>query len=98
LLEYKDIHSTLCHLRAGIILYNHSIGIQNTESSGYHETITVFWVKQLKGFVESEDSQDFNILVEKLLNTPLIQKYYIRQFYKKEVLKSPEARGLYVAS
>ncbi|MEK7137992.1 MAG: hypothetical protein AAB787_00640 [Patescibacteria group bacterium] len=97
LLEYKNISNTLCYLRSGIILYNHSVGTQNTASSGYHETITVFWVKQLHEFVQSEGLQDFSILVARLLNTPLVQKDYILQFYRKEVLKSEEARGLYVA-
>ena len=98
LLEYGDVYSALCQLRAGIILHNHSVGTKNTESSGYHETITVFWVKQIKEFIESQPSRDFEILVQKLLqDTPFTQKDYILQFYVKEVLKSQEARGLYVS-
>ena len=97
LLEYGDVHSALCQLRAGIILHNHSVGTKNTGSSGYHETITVFWVKQVDGLIENEYSRDFNTLAEKLLKTPLVQKDYILQFYRKEVLKSPKARGHFVA-
>ncbi len=96
LLEYKEFHNTLCHLRSNIILYNHSVGTLNTGSSGYHETTTVFWVKKIKEFVDNEGSNDFDILVEKLLrDTPFTQKEYILNFYKKEVLKSPEARCFY---
>jgi len=98
LLEYGDVHSAICQLRAGIILHNHSVGTKNTETSGYHETITVFWVIQIKEFVESQTSKDFSTLAQKLLqDTPFTQKDYILQFYAKEVLKSKEARGLYVA-
>jgi hypothetical protein len=98
LFEYKNTHSTLCHLRAGIILHNHSVGIQNTESRGYHETITVFWLKQIKEFVESEGSEDFTVLVERLLKKiPFTRKDYILQFYTRETLKSSEARCFYVA-
>lgn len=103
LLEYsggaKEFHDTLCHLRSGIILYNHSVGTQDTDSSGYHETTTVFWLKKIKEFIDNESSKDFDILVEKLLrDTPFTQKEYILNFYKKEVLKSPEARCFYIAS
>lgn len=95
-LEYRKIHSTLCHLRSGIILHNHSVGTQNTDSSGHHETITVFWVKKIKEFIDNEGSKEFTLLVEKLLrDTPFTQKKYILKFYKKEVLKSPEARCFY---
>jgi len=98
LLEYSDVYSALCQLRAGIILHNHSVGIKNTESSGYHETITVFWVNQIKEFISGQPSKDFDILVQKLLqDTPFAQKDYILRFYAKEILKSKEARGLYVA-
>ncbi len=99
LLEYKEVYSTLCHLRSGIILHNHSVGTQNTDSSGYHETTTVFWVKKIKEFIDNETTRDFNTLVEKLLkDTPFTQKEYILQSYTKEVLKSVEARCFYVAS
>lgn len=96
LLEHKDIHRALCHLRSGIILYNHSVGIQNTESCGYHETITVFWVKKIQVFIESQNSTNFNALVEKLVNAYFADKDYILSFYKKETLKSSEARCLYI--
>lgn len=43
LLEYGDIEHALCFLRPGIILSNRSMGITNSDTRGYHETITVFW-------------------------------------------------------
>ncbi len=97
LLEYKNLHSALCYLRSGIILHNYSAGIQNTDSSGYHETITVFWLKRIKDFIDNEPSKDFDTLVEKLLiEHTFTQKEYILKFYAKEVLRSSEARCFYV--
>ena len=98
LLEYRNINNALCYLRSGIILHNYSVGIPNTESRGYHETITIFWLKEINKFIESQNnSRDFETLVEKLLkNTPFTQKDYILRFYGKEVLKSAEARGFYI--
>ena len=98
LLEYGDVHSALCQLRAGIILHNRSVGTKNTESSGYHETITVFWMKQIGEFIEQQDSREFDLLVERLLReTPFTRKDYILQFYSKDTLKSSKARSLYTA-
>ena len=96
LLKYPDPESALCHLRAGIILHNHSIGIRNTESSGYHETITVFWVKQLNEFINEQNSREFEVLVSKIFGTPFLKKEYVLRFYRRETLKSTKARGRYI--
>ena len=37
----KAIH----YIRNGIQRYNQAIGIKTTKDSGYHETLTLFWVK-----------------------------------------------------
>jgi hypothetical protein len=33
------------NIRNRILSYNRSCGIQNTANSGYHETLTLFWIK-----------------------------------------------------
>ncbi len=38
---YRD--SALEKTRAGILRYNQAAGTANTETSGYHETLTCFW-------------------------------------------------------
>jgi len=43
--------AALAHLRQAIPRYNESHGVQNTNSSGYHETLTRFWVDRLAEFV-----------------------------------------------
>lgn len=97
LLEYGDVERALCYLRPGIILFNHSVGMVNTDVRGYHETITVFWAKQIHGLIERADSQDFDVLVEALLaETVFFEKDYILRFYAKETLKTSQARGMYV--
>jgi len=37
----------MCH---AIPRYNEAVGGKNTETSGYHETVTVFWIKLLHQF------------------------------------------------
>jgi len=35
-------------IRLGIRHYNHCVGTRNTDHSGYHETLTVFWMAMVK--------------------------------------------------
>ncbi len=37
----------LAQLRAGIVAYNTAVGIANTATSGYHETLTRFWCERV---------------------------------------------------
>ena len=40
-------------MRSGILRFNASVGIENTDSSGYHETLTRFWCETIGVFVRS---------------------------------------------
>ena len=40
-------------MRKGILHFAGCVGIQNTESSGYHESLTRFWANRLAEFVQS---------------------------------------------
>ncbi len=98
LLEYESIEQALCYLRPGIILFNHSVGIMNTDGRGYHETITVFWTKQVYAFIQRRESRAFDVLAEELLaETAFFDKDFILHFYSREALKTPRARGSYVS-
>ncbi len=46
----------LIQLRQRISAYNESVGTANTDASGYHETITRFYVKVIAQFVASVDA------------------------------------------
>jgi hypothetical protein len=84
----------LAQMRVGIGTYNEVSGGQNTDSSGYHETITVFWIWLLNEFWKtySTDNQNF----ERICNVFLKSKYCDRNaafyFYSREKLFSREAR------
>lgn len=41
----------LSHTRAGIVRYNTAVGTANTDTSGYHETLTRFWSTVVAGLV-----------------------------------------------
>jgi len=40
-------------MKAGIIHHNESVGTENTEDNGYHETLTRFWAETVGEFVRS---------------------------------------------
>jgi len=88
----------LVKMRENIKTYNEATGGQNTDSSGYHESITVFWVWLLDEFWKSYlvDNQSF----EEVCNTFLKSKYCDRNaafhFYSREKLLSREARIAFV--
>ncbi|CAH0997280.1 hypothetical protein EMA8858_03411 [Emticicia aquatica] len=93
-----DFDEALTKMRENIKTYNEATGGQNTDSSGYHETITVFWIWLSKEFWKSQsvDNQDF----ERICNAFLKSKYCDRNaaslFYAREKLFSREARLTFV--
>jgi len=97
MLEYGSIEHALCFLRPSIIIRNHRVGTENSDSRGYHETITVFWLHEMQAFIQRMESRVFHQLVDQLLDVVKFRrKDYILSFYTREVLMSPSARGMYV--
>jgi hypothetical protein len=80
-------------ISAGIRTYNVSVGGQNTDTSGYHETITLFYTTTIAhylvtaGVTSLTDEQ-----ITAFLHQPFLAKDYTLQFYSKELLMSKEAR------
>jgi hypothetical protein len=80
-------------IRQGIKAYNVSVGGQNTDSTGYHETITLFYIKTISAYIISKGVTEFaGGQVELLVQQPFIAKDYALQFYSKALLTSKEAR------
>jgi hypothetical protein len=80
-------------IRDGIKAYNSSVGTKNTDTSGYHETITLFFTTTITRYLITEGVttlSDEQIAV--FLSQPFLVKDYILQFYDKELLMSKEAR------
>jgi hypothetical protein len=55
-------------LRARIASYNESVGTRNTDTSGYHETITRFYVTVIDRFLATADrTLELDLLARELL-------------------------------
>ena len=95
--QAPDMWSASCLLKAGIISHNRSVGTKNTDSKGYHETITMFWVEEINDLYQKHKNLSFEEIYDLLLKTPKFSdKHYIKQFYGNDVLKTPKARAVYI--
>lgn len=88
--------STLDNLRERIQRYNESTGVPNTPTSGYHETLTRFYVWLIGRFLDQAD----RTLPEDVLADQLIHRLGNRDlpflYWSREVLMSPLARKQWV--
>src|ERR1041384_547432 len=50
LMQHEEAEATRL-IRAGIKRYNQACGIAQTETSGYHETITLFYVRVIRRYL-----------------------------------------------
>ena len=78
-------------IRAGILRYNESQGVKQTQNGGYHETITLFWTHVVRHYLMTA-TLDAHLVA--LLND-LIGRSGTRlplEYYSRELLFSWEAR------
>ncbi|MCU0544707.1 MAG: hypothetical protein MUE44_21490 [Oscillatoriaceae cyanobacterium Prado104] len=83
-------------MRNGIKRYNLSCGIEATNDSGYHETLTVFWMRAISRYLASVAKNRSMVT----LANGLIQKYADRtlpfRYWSRDRLMSWEARNNWV--
>lgn len=78
------------HTRTGILRHNEAVGTPNTDTSGYHETLTRFWVDVLATLTAGiDDEWRAACLAVERFGT---RRDYHVQFYGVDVVRSVEAR------
>lgn len=82
----------LIRLRSGIRCLNDTHGTPNTDSSGYHETITRAYVLLIAAFIADRDGQAAAVCAQRLLASPLAHRDALLAYYSKELLMSVQAR------
>jgi hypothetical protein len=82
----------LLRLRSGIRLLNDSHGTPNTDSSGYHETITRAYVMLLVAFIADRDGRPAADCAQALLASPLVARDALLTYYSNDLLMSVQAR------
>jgi hypothetical protein len=78
--------------------YNESVGGVNSDSEGYHETITRVFLHGVRLFLaEADPTEPLHELVNQLLLSPMGRRDWPLRFYSRERLFSVEARRKVVA-
>ena len=86
----------LARLRAGIRRLNESHGGVNSNTHGYHETITVAYVRLLAQFLDYGPAVPLPDRVAMLLDRPVAAKRMLSSFYSPYRLMSTDARARWV--
>jgi hypothetical protein len=77
--------------------YNESVGGVNSDSEGYHETITRVFLRGVRLFLEEADKKaPLHELVNELLLSPMGRRDWPFRFYSRERLFSVDARRHFV--
>lgn len=78
--------------------YNESVGGVNSDSEGYHETITRVFLHGVRLFLSEADlTEPLHEMVNELLLSPMGRHDWPLLFYSRELLFSVEARRTFVA-
>lgn len=79
LTHYSETEATNC-IRNHIQRYNSAKGIKTTKDSGYHETITLFWIRIISQYLATKSNEEFlnlaNGIIENYANKNLPFEYY----------------------
>ncbi|MFL5743736.1 MAG: hypothetical protein ACJ751_03675 [Niastella sp.] len=85
-------------IKEGIKKYNISIGGENTDHSGYHETITVFYTRLIINYVlQTGAGRQFESQLNGLWQQEFLKKDFPFKYYSRESLMSKEARKNWLA-
>jgi hypothetical protein len=96
-IKKSSLEEATCFLRSGIIIYNKSVGTENSPVKGYHETLTLFWIRIIDKFIQENPEENFLTLCNSFLESEYALRDYPMNFYSREVLFSTAARAFWTA-
>ncbi len=79
-------------MRVCVRRYNESVGGKNTETSGYHETITVMWIRLLDGLLRESGEMERAAFAALAVERFVGRRDIFREYYDFDLLVSAEAR------
>lgn len=87
----------LTRMRKGICAYNEAVGTANTTSSGYHETLTQFWLRVLDAQQREAGAETaFADVLSRVLAGSWADRALALRYYHRETLFSSRARATWV--
>ena len=76
--------------------YNERTGVANTNSSGYHETITVASLRAARAWLDQRPGAALHAVLAELMNSPLGRSGWLLEYWSRELLFSVLARRTWV--
>lgn len=89
-------HDAFVQMPGLIRAYNESVGGQNTDTAGYHETITVASLRGARAFLNAAREAPLYVTCNALLASPLGDSGWPLRHWRRETLFSVEARRRWV--
>ena len=84
-------------IRTGILHYNECQGTANTDTSGYHETLTIFWIRIVAKFLKDADASWSELEVaNRLLKAYAGRSGLWRDYYSFDLIRSGESRRRWI--
>lgn len=82
-------------IREGLHSLYEAHGVSNSAKNGYHETLTMFWLINIKQFIETTKNYNLAELANQLVNIYRDEKLPFR-YYSRELLNSLAARNHHI--
>jgi hypothetical protein len=83
-------------MRLCIKRHNESVGTRNTETSGYHETITIAWIKLMARLLRESGAMERAAFAHLAVERFAGDRDIFRRYYAFDLVKSVEARRTWV--
>jgi hypothetical protein len=95
-LNRYDEQEAVNYVRQGIQRYNAAIGIKTTPDGGYHETLTLFWLRMVSHYLSATPNKNSILETAIAIYKTYSDKYLPFQYYSRDLLMSWEARTNWV--
>ncbi len=92
LLQY-DWPEAVARVREGIKAYNAAHGVRQTPTGGYHETLTLFWLRAVRAFLEDGRNEGRSLVALANSLVASCDRDLPLRHYTRERLFSAEARA-----
>ena len=76
--------------------YNEATGVANTDTSGYHETITLVSIRAASSFLAKDRQRPLFVTCNELMASPLGRSEWLLTYWSRPRLFSVEARRTWV--
>jgi len=83
-------------IRCGIQRYNQAHGVESTPNSGYHETITQFWIRLIQIYLCCVNVHDSLLSLANQLTNHYSDPSLLFEYYSRDRIFSPEARSHWI--